>query len=30
MWLMGVWHEGANHNQTMLKFWQSLIERVSL
>jgi len=30
MWLMGVWHKGADHNQTMLKYWQSLTERVSL
>jgi hypothetical protein len=30
MWLMGVWHEGADHNQTVLKHWQSLTERVSL
>jgi hypothetical protein len=27
---MGVWHEGADHNQTMLKHWQSLTECVSL
>jgi hypothetical protein len=27
---MGVWHEGADHNQTMLKHWQSLTEHVSL
>jgi hypothetical protein len=30
MWLMGVWHEGAYHNQTMLKHWQSLTKCVSL
>ncbi|CAK9255277.1 unnamed protein product [Sphagnum jensenii] len=30
MWLMGVWHEGADHNQTMLKHRQSLTECGSL